>query len=455
MKSLLLLPTFAICTLATAHADPEEEIESKPLELKQVVFNKELWNMKVSDFEKKYKENGFVYMSAAKKALRSEGEGFTFFGEKAGEVVIRSDNGKISSVSISLYNRGDDGNLGYSVFDSRFNTTIQKISEEAKGKPRDISKRGTVKLARKLWSWENTALLLESSHSMGPKNTQVPQFIRIRMKPKNAKSQGMANRSSLTKNLVKDRATGDVYIDNIPMVDQGQKGYCAVASAARIYRYYGLEVDQHELAQIAGTGPNSGTSLGEMVASLKKVTRHVRSRVLVMYEYPKGSADKDPSMDMKDQEWDRMIRNYNKGLKEYTRDIKNYNKIAKKRNKKTFADDYEKGVVNEQQFARECDPTIYRQVMVKKSSYSRFTKKIKEYIDQGLPVGWCLQLGMFKEGDMPQSFGGHMRLIIGYNAKKKEIIYSDSWGAGHEKKRMPIADAFCMTNALLVLPPNK
>jgi len=150
-----------------------------------------------------------------------------------------------------------------------------------------------------------------------------------------------------------------------------------------------------------------------------------------------------------------MIRNYNLGLKEFARDVKSYNKIAKKAGKKVFPDDYKKGIVTMQQFAVECEPAIYRQVMTSKSSYSRFVNKIEEYIDQGLPVGWCLQLGMFKEGKLPQMFGGHMRLIIGYNEKTKEIIYTDSWGAGHAKKRMPVADAFCMSNALLALPPTK
>ena len=48
-----------------------------------------------------------------------------------------------------------------------------------------------------------------------------------------------------------------------------------------------------------------------------------------------------------------------------------------------------------------------------------------------------------------------MRLIIGYNSKKKELIYSDSWGHGHGKKKMDAGKAFSMTNAILVLPPTK
>ena len=44
------------------------------------------------------------------------------------------------------------------------------------------------------------------------------------------------------------------------MVDQGAKGYCVVASAQRLFEYYGISCDMHQLAQIAGSDPDRGTS---------------------------------------------------------------------------------------------------------------------------------------------------------------------------------------------------
>lgn len=450
MKAAIIL-CLTLFACLSSHAKIKVVKKNQPFELEAIVLDKNIWSMTVTEFEKKYKANGFVYMSSAKKDLRSPGEDFTLMGNESGEVVIRSTAGKISSISMSVYNRGDNGNISLSAFNKRHDDIFTKISTKTKVRPRDISNKGTVKLGRQLWMWENSAILLEKSLS----KNNTAEFLRLKMKAKNADKKSIANRSSLTSNLVKDRASGDVFIDNVPMVDQGRKGYCAVASAARVYQYYGLDVDQHELAQIAGSGADTGTTLGEMVASLKKVTRHVHTKVLVLYEYPKGLADKMPTNDSSYQDYDRMIRNYNSGLKEFARDIKNYNKIAKKQGKSTFSDDFDEGVVNRDVFSRKCDTDIYRQVMTKKSSYSRFNNKIQSYIDQGIPVGWCLQLGMFKEENLPQSYGGHMRLIVGYNKKTQELIYTDSWGDGHGKKRMPAADAFCMTSALLALPPNK
>jgi hypothetical protein len=46
-----------------------------------------------------------------------------------------------------------------------------------------------------------------------------------------------------------------------------------------------------------------------------------------------------------------------------------------------------------------------------------------------------------------------MRLIIGYNLKTREILYSDSWGAGHELKRMALDDAWAITTGLATVEP--
>ena len=61
----------------------------------------------------------------------------------------------------------------------------------------------------------------------------------------------LLKRGDLPANVV--RKDGDVYIQGIPMVDQGQKGYCVVATASRVFQYYDINVDQHEMAQIANS----------------------------------------------------------------------------------------------------------------------------------------------------------------------------------------------------------
>ena len=49
---------------------------------------------------------------------------------------------------------------------------------------------------------------------------------------------------------------------------------------------------------------------------------------------------------------------------------------------------------------------------------------------------------------------GHIRLIVGVDTKRDLVLYSDSWGAAHERSEMPFIDAFGMTVRLLVLDPR-
>ena len=46
-----------------------------------------------------------------------------------------------------------------------------------------------------------------------------------------------------------------------------------------------------------------------------------------------------------------------------------------------------------------------------------------------------------------------MRLIIGYDPGAHEVFYSDSWGLGHELKKMPVANAWTITTGLFTLEP--
>ena len=53
-----------------------------------------------------------------------------------------------------------------------------------------------------------------------------------------------------------------------------------------------------------------------------------------------------------------------------------------------------------------------------------------------------------------QAGGGHMRMIIGYDDKEEKVVFSDSWGAGHEKKFMTYDNAFEATLGLFVITPT-
>jgi hypothetical protein len=95
--------------------------------------------------------------------------------------------------------------------------------------------------------------------------------------------------------------------------------------------------------------------------------------------------------------------------------------------------------------------------MRRSQEFKKFLANVRSYVDSGVPLFWSCLVGIYPEVPDINSGGrafGHMRLIIGYNSRTHEILYSDSWGPNHALKRMPEAQAWAMTKGLLVLKPR-
>ena len=249
--------------------------------------------------------------------------------------------------------------------------------------------------------------------------------------------------TKITDNVIDEsKGRGDVFIDNVPMVDQGQKGYCSVATAERVLRYYGLEIDEHQIAEAAGTSAEEGTSVQAMKRSVEAIGKRFRLGTVVCY----GDVDKASG--------ERVA-----GLVD---EVRLYNKAAKKMKKPEIADDvYIRRQGNYTQYSpmsayQAMDPEVMKEMKVngvQKAKYKKFKKDIHDQVKKGIPMFWGVTLGIYPEPGLPQEGGGHMRLIIGYNDKKDEILYSDSWGVGHEMKRMPAEWAWTITHSLMYMKP--
>ena len=139
--------------------------------------------------------------------------------------------------------------------------------------------------------------------------------------------------------------------------------------------------------------------------------------------------------------------------KQVERDFKAYNRAAKKAKAYTFDINLDTHYVTDGFYAK-VDKDVFCEVKAKQPKFRFFTNKIEEYVNRGIPICWTLVLGMFPEEGLPQSWGGHMRIIHGYNKKTEEILYTDSWGSGHEMKRMPAIEGWCMSRGLYAMVPN-
>ena len=139
-------------------------------------------------------------------------------------------------------------------------------------------------------------------------------------------------------------------------------------------------------------------------------------------------------------------------IKEILTLIAEYNRTAQKNHKPALPD--QGRMIDVGAMYRDMDTDVLREVRNKnKGDLHRFQRSVQAHVDQGVPLLWTVMLGKVPEPGIPQNAGGHMRLIIGYNNTKDEILFSDSWGAGHELKRMKAEDAWTMTTGTMSIEP--
>jgi len=255
-------------------------------------------------------------------------------------------------------------------------------------------------------------------------------------------SGGMAASRAKNARTVKENVTrnpaGDVWIDNVPMVDQGQKGYCAAATSERVLRYYGLAVDQHQIAQLADTAAEGGTTLEGMAKAIAKVGRQFQLD-------KKDLIAADSEVSFEKSEHVKLIEQYNAAARR---------KRAAEIDWKEFTSN---NTVDLQQIWRAMDPGILLTARSgQRQGLAQFTKNIKLYTEQGVPLLWSCLVGLYPETPPLGEEGafGHVRLIIGYNEKTQELLYSDSWGPSHALKRLPLDKAWAMTKGLIILKPR-
>ncbi|MDZ4199695.1 MAG: C39 family peptidase, partial [Kiritimatiellia bacterium] len=261
-----------------------------------------------------------------------------------------------------------------------------------------------------------------------------PEYISLTMLPSGQRTKAeMAGRTrdNVTTVMLKQRVVrapnGDVYLD-VPMHDQGEKGYCAAAAVERLLDFYGSSVSQHEIAQRIQMGAEGATFEG-ILRGLRSLATMLRLQVRVI-------------MESDDKVFMKWIDEYNKMAKRERKLPIDFDTIGKEYGPKTIWDAFDKDVFLKSR--------IRTPVPV-----NRFFEQCKQKIDNGIPLIQTCMIGILpEEAKLGQPPGGHARLIIGYNIAQKELLYTDSWGLGHERKRLPIDHTYAITTGLLTVEPR-
>ncbi|RYD49741.1 MAG: hypothetical protein EOP85_01030, partial [Verrucomicrobiaceae bacterium] len=330
---------------------------------------------------------------------------YRLFGTMPYSVALYADQeGRATSISIVYSNKGDFGStagFGQDHFAGGSAATAKSLGEAMEKDEKTISAALTSVLGegkvqrygegdtrRKItrWDWNGHAFLLSNEEG----EYVSLAIVSTAMADAGGKSTRVTDaeiKQRLVASIVKDK-NGDVHLAEIPMVDQGPKGYCAPATFERAMRTMGLEADMYLLAMVGQTSAGGGTSV-------QLLLENVKHQVL-----SKGRRIKE------DQLKELRIRDVKRYIDEgipvmWTMcSMEQYNKIADK---------------NTSDRAKVTDWDTYATTLA--SEYSELSEAAK-----------------------PAS-NYHICLITGYNEKTQEIAVSDSWGARFELRWVPVAAA--------------
>jgi hypothetical protein len=372
-----------------------------------------IWNTKPETFETIFvphieKENNnpqFDWLTATKDRARFARHMFSnvqtaltiFQGQmKIEEAIVEFIQGKCARATLSIYNRGDSGKISMQEFDAIFRKAGQSLGAHLKVAPKKQFMTGNAAVKVVSWVWttpSGIAILEHNDYQVGGQITQ-PEFLRLKLAAPDQADWSMGKMAMGVQRMsLQKNVTKTATRDVfISGVPMVDQGAKGYCVAASCQRL--LEYMRIPCDQ-------------HEIAQLLNVDVEKGANAMVMQK----------SLAKVDQKF---------------------------------------GV----SFKPLINPEIYYDNKGKrKVSLKEFATIIREHADKGVPLLWALGLGKFPE-DPPltsgggQISGGHMRVMIGYNSAKNQIIFTDSWGAGHEVKRMAAADAYEATLGLYSMSPR-
>lgn len=409
--------TFALASLSAADqqyvktmggkAGPNDKLEPASVNeaVGQPLFGDEpLWTSSAEEIAAKLKipQESKTKNTSSYRAYTKED--YLMFGAHPYSVAMYGENDKVTGFSIVFANKGDlfsakgSGEMHFDkdtppeeaakivkkAMDKDLvaiaDTLTQKLG--APKKERFGEKAGRMNMQR--WDWRGHAILLAEAEGVYV-GLQIVTTAFADAGGKVEETGDKVIRARVLANLEK-RENGDVVVGDLPMVDQGPKGYCVPATAERAMRYLGIPADMYILANAGDSGFGGGTSVEKL---LEGVAPQIRSKRR-SFDAWKGE------MKMKE-----IAKYIDKGvpLMWTLCSTSKFNETANQRTKER------KGVTN----------------------WASWKDKVtKESANNALP----------KDKDT-----AHIVLIIGYNKDTNEIAFSDSWGERYKERWITLPEA--------------
>lgn len=187
------------------------------------------------------------------------------FGGKLKSIQLAGGGGGVTGVSFVFSNRGDGGHGGGSLSKAIRDDkdAILRTLNDLLGRPEPASiGRGVRREAGFRWDWEGHSFVMVH---------RPDSYVALRLVPTQALESGGAGRTrdSQVRDAVSSRvirrANGDVVLGGLPMVNQGEKGYCVPAVWEMALRSMGVEADMYLLGAEMASDGGSGTDLRRAV----------------------------------------------------------------------------------------------------------------------------------------------------------------------------------------------
>lgn len=330
---------------------------------------------------------------------------YLMFGAHPYSVAMYAENDKVTNFSLVFANKGDlfsakgGGEMHFdkdtppaqaaTIVKKAMDKDLEAISAaltKTLGAPQKErfgeGKAGRMNMQR--WDWRGHSILLAEAEG---------EYVGVQIVTNTFADAG-GKVEDVTDTVIKARAlanlekreNGDIVVGDLPMVDQGPKGYCAPATAERAMRYLGVPADMYILANAGQTGFGGGTSVTML---LEGMAGQIRS--------------KRRSFDA----WNGEFK-----LKELQKYI-------------------DRGV-----------PVMWCLYSTDgfNDTANKRTKERKDVTDW---AAWKTKVtGEAASNSLPKDKEtGHVVLIIGYNKDTNEIAFSDSWGERYKERWITLSEA--------------
>ena len=399
---ILRLSTPLICLLLPWPLLSQEAIEKKPESLLPLTPSSGWENTSAKEWAKllnlpaesetKYQSSYRIYID----------QGLELLGARPKSISLIASEDHPDQLTIMFANKGDSAST-YLRSNAIANASLKDITDikrliqadydilkktisEQLGKPstQGFGEAGKAREFPLRWDYQGTAFLL----------TERPgEYCVLRILPSSSADQGgktsripdSAMRERMKNNVV-HRPNGDVIIENIPMVDQGPKGFCVPATYTRVLLYAGVPADLYLLALLGRTDVGGGTSTIAMENSARALAA----------SYGRSITSVSPTLDLP-----KLETFFEKGIPltwAMVVDEKLDRDLSSRLRQRT-----------------ESDPDAWLKILAEKRKAARSIKKNLN--------------------------NGHVCLLIGLNRKTGELATSDSWGPEFAERWITIEEA--------------